>query len=273
MDHSLPRMRLQGAPVTAADLHALALAPYGHFTSMQVRDGAVRGLELHLQRLDAATCALFDRPLSPARVRAELRAALDGQGGALSLRLNVFARGLSMREPDAAAEPQLLVTLSPPAGPVALPLRVRSSVHGRYLPTIKHAGTFELLHQRRLARREGWDDVLFADARGEIAEGSIWNVGFISDAGGGLRVTWPSAPALPGISQQLLQQALDSHGIATEMRPVMLGDLPRFRGAFFSNCSHAVQPIAQIDAQTFAAGSEFYAALNAAYETLPWDAI
>ncbi|TXH03596.1 MAG: aminodeoxychorismate lyase [Nevskiaceae bacterium] len=272
MDHSLPRLRLRGAPVTAADLHALALAPYGHFTSMQVRDGAVRGLDLHLERLAAATRALFDHPLSPARVRTELRAALDGQGGGLSLRLNVFARGLGMREPDAAAEPELLVTLLPPAGPAAAPLRVRSTVHGRYLPAIKHVGTFELLHQRRLARREGWDDALFVDARGEIAEGSIWNVGFVSDDGG-LRVTWPSAPALPGISQQLLQQALAARGIATETRPVRLSELGRFRGAFFSNCSHAVQPIAQIDTQTFAADAEVYGPLSAAYEALPWDAI
>ena len=35
---------LDGRPASADDLRALALANYGHFTSMQVRGRAVKGL-------------------------------------------------------------------------------------------------------------------------------------------------------------------------------------------------------------------------------------
>ena len=41
-----------------------ALGSYGHFTAMQVRAGATRGLPLHLARLDAANRELFGVPLA-----------------------------------------------------------------------------------------------------------------------------------------------------------------------------------------------------------------
>ena len=47
-------------------LRALALSNYGHFTSMQVRNGAVQGRELHVRRLEDATQALFGTPLDGA---------------------------------------------------------------------------------------------------------------------------------------------------------------------------------------------------------------
>ncbi len=39
---------LNGSPVRVEDLGTIALLNYGHFTSMQVRGGRVRGLDLHL---------------------------------------------------------------------------------------------------------------------------------------------------------------------------------------------------------------------------------
>ncbi|WWW36980.1 hypothetical protein V8017_09710 [Stenotrophomonas rhizophila] len=46
-----------------------ALTNYGHFTSLQVRGGAVQGLDLHLQRLQEGTEALFGTVLDAARYR------------------------------------------------------------------------------------------------------------------------------------------------------------------------------------------------------------
>src|SRR3546814_17852578 len=48
-----------GRRAEAADLVALAMRNHGHFTTMQVRDGAVRGLDLNLARLREATAELF----------------------------------------------------------------------------------------------------------------------------------------------------------------------------------------------------------------------
>ena len=44
-------LELNGRTPDLAEIHRLAAVNYGHFTSMQVRDQAVRGLGLHFARL------------------------------------------------------------------------------------------------------------------------------------------------------------------------------------------------------------------------------
>jgi branched-subunit amino acid aminotransferase/4-amino-4-deoxychorismate lyase len=61
---------LNGRPVERAQLQALALTNYGHFTTMRVEDGGVRGLSLHLDRLRTDCRALFDAEIDADRVRA-----------------------------------------------------------------------------------------------------------------------------------------------------------------------------------------------------------
>ena len=50
---------IDGLPATADDLAHMALANYGAYTSFRVEDGGVRGLDLHLSRLDRQAVALF----------------------------------------------------------------------------------------------------------------------------------------------------------------------------------------------------------------------
>ena len=63
----VPRIEINGHGATADQLGFPALVNYGHFTAMQVRNRRVRGLDLHLARLDSATRELFG-------------ASLDGSG-------------------------------------------------------------------------------------------------------------------------------------------------------------------------------------------------
>lgn len=71
--------------------HAALVHNYGHFTSMQVRDGAVPGLGLHLQRLVASSQDLFASSIDPDRVRFLLRRVIADTGAAVSARINVFS--------------------------------------------------------------------------------------------------------------------------------------------------------------------------------------
>lgn len=66
---------LNGRPVGADELQALALTNYGHFTSMRVEDGRVRGLALHLERLARDCRAVFGAELDTGRVRELARRA------------------------------------------------------------------------------------------------------------------------------------------------------------------------------------------------------
>lgn len=260
---------LNGRPAEAGDLRALALFNYGHFTSMQVRDGCVRGLDLHLDRLDAATRELFGGPLDGGRVRDYLRNAIGGRGGALSVRINVFS--LSMRRDHLAepAAPDVLITVGPAREIGATPVRLKTFRYERVLPHVKHVGTFGLFHHRRLAQRQGFDDALFVDASEAVSEASIWNIGFFD----GERVVWPDAPALTGISMQLLQRGLGERGIATASRRVPRTDVGRYRAAFLTNSSCAVRPVAAIDAIGFAVDPALTALLGECYAANPWQRI
>lgn len=59
-------MELDGRSVTADELARLALYNYGHFTTMRVDAGRVRGLSLHLRRLVNGRRTVFDAELDPA---------------------------------------------------------------------------------------------------------------------------------------------------------------------------------------------------------------
>ncbi|WP_454830105.1 aminotransferase class IV family protein [Pseudoxanthomonas wuyuanensis] len=257
---------LNGQPASADDLRALALTNYGHFSSMQVRGRAVQGLDLHLRRLQSATCELFDAELAAERILADLRKALEaGDAEDCSLRLTVFARGFDYRHPDGSFTPDLLVSLSPAAPSAKPPLKVKSYPFVRPLPHIKHVGTFPLFHYRRLALRDGFDDALFVAADGAIAEGSIWNIGFWD----GEQVVWPQAPALRGVTEQLLQAGLEQLGVAQRRRPVGLGEVGGFRAAFAANAS-GVQQVLGIDGMALAQDPALMERLAAALAGQPW---
>ncbi|HEV3292987.1 MAG TPA: hypothetical protein VG123_28765, partial [Streptosporangiaceae bacterium] len=74
-------VEIDGHRATVEQLSAAAPAGYGHFTAMQVRNGRVRGLNLHLARLDAANRELFGAGLGTAAVLGYIRHALSGQAG------------------------------------------------------------------------------------------------------------------------------------------------------------------------------------------------
>src|SRR5258706_7995430 len=85
-DPGTDRIEINGAPASVEDLRLLVQTNYGHFSAMQVVDGGVRGLDLHLERIERATRELFGSTIDRERVRACLRHAVGGSRTPLSLR-------------------------------------------------------------------------------------------------------------------------------------------------------------------------------------------
>jgi branched-subunit amino acid aminotransferase/4-amino-4-deoxychorismate lyase len=77
---------LDGRPVSPHEWQTLALTNYGHFTTFRVDSGRVRGLTLHLDRLDRDCRAVFGVPLDPDR------AAGPSPSAPLTVRSAVYAR-------------------------------------------------------------------------------------------------------------------------------------------------------------------------------------
>ncbi|GAA3651930.1 aminotransferase class IV family protein [Nonomuraea antimicrobica] len=203
-------------------------ARYGHFTAMQVRDRGVRGLELHVERLERANRELFGGGLDRAAVLGSILAVLGDDVRDASVRVYVV---------EAGGRPRVVATRMPPHTAPKGPLRVLPVVYQRYLPHVKQASGFQQTHILRLAAREGFDEALLTTGDGLISEGAITNLGGF--AGG--RLVWPDAPMLHGITMRLLERM----DVPQERRPVTVADLSGFDQVFVCN-SWGVMPVGQV---------------------------
>jgi branched-subunit amino acid aminotransferase/4-amino-4-deoxychorismate lyase len=134
----------------------------------------------------------------------------------------------------------------------------------RPLPHLKQiGGGFGQEYYRRLAARDGFDEALLTGPGGVIAEGAITNVGFFDGAG----VVWPDAPALAGITMQLLERDVPSRRTT-----VLLADLPTFDGVFITS-SRGIAAVDRVDDLRVPVVTDRMKALSEAYEAVPWDRI
>lgn len=256
------RMLIDGLPASAEDLAHVALVNYGAFTSFRVEDGGVRGLDLHLARLEASARELFGDAVGESRLRQLMREATEGRRDCW-LRVALFAPDISPRTPEWTGTPRVMISVSPPPSPLPDGARLQSQVYGREAPHLKHAATFGLIWARRTARAAGFDDALFVDGAGRISEGSLWNMGFAR----GREIVWPQAPMLAGVGQAVLQRGLEGAGLKQTTEPVSLADLARFDAAFICNSATPACAVASIDGQAF--GDPPLDALRAAWASQP----
>jgi len=252
-------IEIDGHSATVEQLSAAAPAGYGHFTAMQVRNGRVRGLDLHLARLDAANREMFGAGLDAAAVAGYIKHALNGQASDASVRVYVY------EVPDG---PAIMVTVRPPGTMAPDVWRLQTVPYQRSLAHIKHIGDFGQGYYGRLARSNGFDEALLTGQDGIICEGSITNIGFSDGTG----VLWPDAPALSGITMQILEQALAERGVPSRRAPVRVSDLGSFAGAFVTN-SHGIAPVGQVDDITLPVDDALMSAVTQAYESAAWDQI
>ncbi len=253
-----------GQPADAALLSA-ALVNYGHFTSLQVRAGAVQGWALHMQRLQQGTRELFGAALDETQVRQWLRQALaQCEVADASLRITVFSRDFDFRQPLRVVPVDVLIAVSAPAMMPATPRAVLPVQYQRDMPHLKHVGAFPLFQQRRMAMQQGFDDALFVDAAGRVSEGSTWNIAFLDE----YSVVWPQAAALRGTTEQLLMSGLDAVGQAQRHAELRL-PLHGLRGAAACNAS-GVWPLARIGEYELPDSTELLVLLQRALAQTPW---
>jgi branched-subunit amino acid aminotransferase/4-amino-4-deoxychorismate lyase len=255
---------IDGLPPTPENLGYFATTNYGAYTSFRVEAGGVRGLDLHLVRLEASASALFGDPVPENDLRGFMRTALGDQTDAW-LRIGLFSPDIWARTPDVVVRPRVLTTVSPPPPPLATTLRLQPLSHTRLLPEHKHTATIEAIHARRIARQAGFDDALYIDSDGLISEGSLWNIGFLS----GDTVVWPQAPMLAGVAQALIEQGQAGQGMASATRPIHLDDLTTFDGAFICNSATPACAVTAIGDNAFQVNEARLERLRAAWASAP----
>ncbi|GAB2871309.1 aminotransferase class IV family protein [Streptomyces mayteni] len=232
-------------------------------TAAQVRGGRIRGLDLHLARLRAASEELFGRALPDERVRELPRAALAAGPEDVSLVATVYSSAGEFTA--AGGELDVLVRTGPATGGPAGPLALAAVEHERTLPGLKHVGEVAKTYLLRRAVADGFDDAAFLDRRGRIGEATIWNLAFWD----GEAVVWPAAEVLGGVTMGVVRRQLDRAGVAQWEREITTGDLPALRGAVVMNSWTPGVPVRRIGATELPAAPEFVDALHRAYAAEP----
>lgn len=255
-------MELNGTTATPEQLKALALTNYGHFTSMLVEEGQVRGLSLHMQRLVRDCRQVFDADLDTDRVLHYIRHALESSAQPTVVRVTVYDPSLGLGTIGGDADPSILVTTRSASTGVPGPLRLQAASYRRDDPSVKHVGLFGALKLRRSAQREGFDDVLFLNPDGTISEIATSNIGFIRDG----QVVWPKSECLPGVTMRLLQQSLDEPVTAEPLTPA---DLVSFDVAFATNAATGIRPVSAVDGVEWPIDHEALRELQELYADIP----
>ncbi|MCZ4096640.1 class IV aminotransferase [Streptomyces sp. So13.3] len=255
------RIEFDGHPATAETLARFVMvSSYGHFTAMQVRGRAVRGLDFHLDRLDRATQELFGTGLDGGRVLDAVRHALGDDVDA-SVRVNVF-------RPDEAGDVSLMVTVRGPGPAPSGPQSLMSVDYQRPVAQVKHVGGFAQGYFGNAAHDAGFDEALLVGPGGVIAEGSITNVGFAD----GDTVVWPDAPALHGITMRIIQREMDAAGLPWRHRRVTVADVASFDGAFACN-SRGIAPVGRLDELILPTDVDLVKRVIGLFDSAPWDAL
>lgn len=249
-----------GRPATVEELAPLAFAGYAHFTATQVRDGRIRGLDLHLARLRAASLALFGRALPDDRIRSYLRPAATGD---LSLTATVYSPTGEFTA--SVGELDVLVRTGPPGSPPAGPLALATVEHERVLPALKHVGEVAKTYYLRQAVGQGFDDAAFVDRRGRLSEATIWNLAFWD----GDAVVWPVAELLGGVTMGIVRRQLDRLGVPQRDQEVTAADLPKLAGAVVMNSWTPGVAVHRIGSAALPAAPAFVELLHRAYRAEP----
>lgn len=238
----------------------MAMINYGALTSFSYQAGGVRGLDLHLERLIASGQELFGHQLDKTNILNALRAALAAVDEAW-VRVTLTAPDLSIRTPEQSGDVVVGVWVSAPAQALADGQRLSAIPHQRELAHLKHLGTTGIIHARRRARMDGFDDALLVSATGQILEGTVWNIGLICDD----TVVWPKGDILDGVTRRLIENGLSEMGISQAYETVSLRDISRFEAAFLCNAATPAASISAIDGYGFDAEHPMLAIIRDAW--------
>ena len=101
---------------------------------------------------------------------------------------------------------------------------------------------------KQRARREGFDDILFLDAQGRVAESSTQSFFLVQD---GSLHTAPVDHVLAGVTRRAVLELAADEGIAVEEKPPECDQLTSADEAFLTGTTIDVWPVARIDAREF----------------------
>ncbi len=207
----------------------------------------------HIERLyRSAELIRLQLPWRAAELSAELHdLAARLPTGRSYLRLVVAAgTGLGMVRPASAVQKIIYCLQLPPAAEghsCALQTAPRANSE---LLAAKTPSYLETIVAVAAAQEAGYDDVLWLNAQGHIAEASTANIFFVTNQLS-CHTPHPETGLLAGLTAQRVTAALISHGIEVTQRAIPADEIPNFTAAFLSSSVQGVRPVQRIDTHAY----------------------
>jgi len=245
------------------------LAGWGVFTTIKVTAGVLFAFERHWARIsrDAAALHVAIPQDSEAVRRKLLDLVQSNQALDSTLRLVIVRNDGSMWAGPSNGRKSDLIALTADSkdwgGQVKL----------SYVPNARHAasafaGTKILSWAMNLtwiesAQKQGFDEVILLNERGEVAECTSANIFAVRQD----RVFTPplSSGCLPGITREVLLGEIAVPGIRFEERTLMPADLEKADEVFITSTTRNLLPVGQIGGRDVAGDGRVCARLNSAF--------
>lgn len=238
----------------------------GLFETMRAYAGHVFRLDAHLARLRAGA-ARVGIPVPDGLEQAVLETVAaneSAQPGDTAIRLTV-TRGeagyalLPQPSPDDAPAPTALITARPyradpgwyELGIAAGTARGRIDEHSATVG-LKRLGYLEAIVALREAAAAGFQDALFLDGAGHLAEGAASNLFVL--AGGTLYTPPLTCGVLPGITRATVLELAQAGGVQVREDTLLPGVLPEASEAFLTSSLRELVPLVLVDGQPIGDG-------------------
>ena len=247
----------------------------GLFETMRSYGGHVAFLSRHMHRLAGGARALgLDLPDLSEQVLTGARVAGEKGWSDVAIRLTV-SRGVGDLglPPTPGVTPTAVVIASPlPPNPPGLyergiTVQIAKGRRNEYSVTsgLKTLAYAEAVIALTAAREAGFDDALFLDIEGHVAEGPISNVIFVKER---TLITPPlTCGILPGVTRAVVMEIGAEAGLAVEERPVERAEIDTADEMFYTSSLRELYPIVKVDSTSIGDGrpGPVYQKLHRAY--------
>ncbi|HEY1771611.1 MAG TPA: aminodeoxychorismate lyase [Gammaproteobacteria bacterium] len=247
----------EALPLTDRGLH------YGDglFETLAVREGRIRRIDMHLERLQEGCERLGLPKLDQLQLHRELDTACGGKSEAvLKLMLTRGSGGRGYRPPAQQTITRILFRYPWPHYPsdwseqgIELRIcRIRLGLNPA-LAGLKHLNRLEQV-MARAEWSEGAQEGLMLGAEGGVIEGTMTNL-FASPAEGQLVTPDLGQAGVAGVTRRHILECARRKGLAVEVRSLSLDELLESREIFVCNSIAGVWPVRRIEARSYVVGA------------------
>lgn len=227
------------------------LAGWGVFTTLRIYEGIPFAFERHWSRItrDAGKINVSLERFERDAVRRQLLALVEqNESYEASMRLCIFRSEGGVWEGPGAGYESDLIAFSIPVRDFKRTVKLGVTEQGRHAAS-PFAGTKTLSWSHNLtmvenAYKDGFDETVLLNERGEVAECTSANIFAVID---GQAYTPPlSSGPLPGVTREVMLNEIDTNGAALEERVLSLDDLYRAEEVFITSSTRELIPVVRI---------------------------